>query len=545
MKRHRRTVRRFVPHWPKVTEIPARGPAGTAGIVAILVLAFALRVYRLAHLSFWLDEGYSAFAAGLPLPDLLQFVASRAHPPLYFLLLHGWAWLGQADFVLRFLSVLWGVVGVAALYALGRRLLGRRIGLLAALLLAVSPMHVWHSQDARMYSQLFALAVLSTYLLVRAVDEGRLRYWLGYALLATLFFYTHNTAALTVGSQVVFCLGMLAARRQRTGPGRPGWSQLRGLGMALAVIALLYLPWLPVSAAQTGRLEQHFWIPRPTGRSVLDTLDYMSSAFLFTRSPWQSDLDAWPGALLYLAFLGLLLLGAWQLVRRSPRRRSPPGGWSVLLALLLAAPIAGEFVASHMMQPIYLNRTLVVVAAPLFLVYGAAVFRGRPAARRIGLTLLVVALGCNAVSLGRVYTVAEKEEWRQAAELVAGRVQPGDAILFDQGLVQIPFDHYYRRDGLAVVTYGYPYDYTHWQIQEMMDRDEWWVADYVNADAAAALARLEQAACFGQHTTVWLVTNRPLSEGKLAERLAAHSQQVEVYEFNRVTVHRFLLQPDS
>jgi mannosyltransferase len=502
-------------------------------IVAILALAFALRVYRLTHLSFWLDEGYSAFAAGLPLPDLLQFVASRAHPPLYFLLLHGWARLGQADFVLRFLSVLWGVVGVAGLYALGRRLLGREIGLLAALLLAVSPMHVWHSQDARMYSQLFALTVLSTYLLVRATDEGRLRYWLGYALLATLCLYTHNTASLTVGAQVVFCLGVLAIRRQ--------WSRMRGLGIALAAIILLYLPWLPISAAQAGHLEQHFWIPQPTGRSVLDTLDYVSSAFLFTRSPWQSDLDAWPGALLYLAFPGLLLLGAWQLARRSAR-------WSVLLALLLLVPIAGEFAASYMMRPIYLNRTLLVVAAPLFLIYAAAVLRGHPdrrECRRLGLALLVVALGCNAVSLARVYTVAEKEEWRQAAALVADLIQPGDAILFDQGLVQIPFDHYYRQNGLAVAEYGYPYDYTHWQIQETMDRDEWWIADYVNADAAAALARLAQVASSGQHTTIWLVTNRPLSEGKLAEWLAAHSRQVEAYEFNRVTVHRFLLQPGS
>ena len=525
MKRHHHTVQRRMPQWP---------------IVAILALAFALRVYRLTHLSLWLDEGYSAFAAGLPWPDLLQFVVSRAHPPLYFLLLHGWAWLGQADFILRFLSVLWGLVGVAGLYALGRRLLSQKIGLLAALLLAVSPMHVWHSQDARMYSQLFALAILSTYLLVRAVDEDRLRYWLGYALLATSCLYTHNTAFLTIGAQVIFGLGLLAIRRER--------SRLRGLGMALATIVLLYLPWLPVAAAQAGRLEQHFWISQPTGRTVLDTLDYMSSAFLFTRSPWYSDLDAWPGALLYLAFVGLLLLGAWQLAHGDPRQGSRANRWSVLLALLLVAPIAGEFAASYLMRPIYLNRTLLVVAAPLFLVYAVAVLQGSLTARRFGLTFLVVALGCNAVSLARVYTVAEKEEWRQAAALVADQIQPGDAILFDQGLVQIPFDHYYRlaeTNGLEVAEYGYPYDYTHWQIQETMDRDEWWIADYVNADATAALARLEQAVSSGQHTTIWLVTNRPMSGGKLAEWLAAHSRQVEVYEFNRVTVQRFLLRPGS
>ena len=490
-------------------------------ILGIVALAFALRIHHLAHLSVWLDESFSILAAELPLPDLLQFVASRAHPPLYFVLLHDWLPLGSSEFVIRFLSLVWGLVGVVALYALGRRLFGEEVGLLAALLVAVSPIHVWHSQDARMYAQLFALATLSSYLLVQALSRNRAGYWLGYMVLAALSLYTHNTAFLTIAAQALFAVLYAALRRQ--------WSLLWGWGAAMAGVALMYLPWLPFLTAQVSRLRQYFWIPQPTARTVLDTFDYMSSAMLFSDSPWHSDLDAWPGALLYLAFLGLFLLGSWRLIRHHAL-------WSLLPFLLLIVPIAGEFELSFV-RPMYLNRTLLVIAAPLFIIYAVGASAQRRGFRQTGTILLAITLGCNAVSLTNLHSKVPKEEWRQAANLVASRARPGDVIFFDQGLVQIPFDYYYHQQGPAVEEYGYPHEYTHWHTQRTMDKKQWWISDYVNADPEAAMARLTQIA--QQHSTVWLVTNRPLSDGRLVTCLTEHSAQAQVYHFYRVTVHRF------
>ena len=494
-------------------------------LLVILLLAFALRVYQLADLSLWLDEGNSIYAARLSPPELLEYIASRSHPPLYFTLLHGWIRLGSSEFMLRFLSVMWGLVGVAALYALGRRLCGERAALIAALLLAVSPIHVWHSQDARMYTMVFALVVLSSYLLIQALDHNRAGYWLGYAMLASLSLYTHNTALFTILAQSVFATLYVAMGRR--------WSLLWGMGAALGGIALLYLPWLPSSASQASHLRQYFWIARPTARTVLDTFDYLSSAFLLTPTPWHSGLDTWPGALIYLTYLGLLVLGSWQLVRHRTQ-------WTPIIFLLLGVPIAAEFAVSFV-RPIYLNRTLLVVAAPLFLVYGAGASGHRRMLRWVGSLLLVIGLCCNVVSLTNLYGKAQKEEWRQAAKLVAARAQPGDVIFFDQAHVQPPFDYYFHQQETIIEEYGYPYEFALWRSQKTMDAERWWISDYVNTDPDAAMSRLTDIAL--QRAVIWLVVNRPMSEGRLLAWLTEHGDQAEVHEFHRVTVYRFEMPP--
>jgi uncharacterized membrane protein len=490
-----------------------------------LSLAFALRVYQLADLSVWLDEGNSIYAARLALPELLEYIASRSHPPLYFILLHGWIRLGGNEFMLRFLSVVWGLIGVAALYTLGRRLCGERTALIATLLLAVSPIHVWHSQDARMYTMLFALVVLSSYLLVQALSHNRAGYWLGYAMLASLSLYTHNTALFTILAQSLFAMLYIITGRR--------WSLLKGVGAALGGIVLLYLPWLPLSVSQASHLRQYFWIARPTARTVLETLEYLSSTLLFTQTPWHSGLDTWPGAWVYLTYLGLLILGSWQLVRHRTK-------WTPIIFLLLGVPIAAEFAVSFV-RPIYLNRTLLVVAAPLLLIYGAAPSGHRSIPRWAGSLLLVIGLCCNIVSLTNLYNKAQKEEWRQAANLVATRAQHSDVIFFDQAHVQPPFDYYFHQQETVIEEYGYPYEFSLWRSQKTMDAERWWIYDYVKSDPNAAMSRLTDIA--QQHSVVWLVVNRPLSEGRLLTWLTEHSDHTEIHEFYSVMVYRFEMSP--
>jgi len=415
------------------------------------------------------------------------------------------------------------VLGVVLLYALARRLVGKRTALLAALLLAVSPIHVWHSQDTRMYSLLFALAVLSSYLLLRALSRPRPLAWLAYGVAVAAAVYTQNTVVFTVAAQMAFAgLFILNGRR---------WSLLPGVGLSLAVMAALYLPWLPTAASQATHLRQYFWIGSPTARTVLDTFDYVSSAFLFRDSPWYSNFDVWPGSMIYLVFLALLLLGASLMVRRRSSRL-----YVLNLVALLVVPIAGEFVVSFV-RPIYLNRTLLAVAAPLLILYAAAPALARGRWRWVAVALFLAALACNAASLSNMYRNAGKEDWRGAAALVAEQGKAGDVLFFDLGLIQVPFDYYYRRSGVPLDEYGYPQEYTFWELQETMNEGDWWAVVYNSSDSEAAISRFTSIA--QEHERVWLVLNRPLSGGRLEERLAQQSTRVESYNFFWITVRRY------
>ena len=115
-------------------------------------------------------------------------------------------------------------------------------------------------------------------------------------------------------------------------------------------------------------------------------------------------------------------------------------------------------------------------------------------------------------SLANMFRSATKEGWREAARLVSDLAQPGEAIFFDQGVVQVPFDYYYHRSGLQLHEYGYPRDYTYWEEQASLEGDQWWVIDYLATDPSKALTRLAGAA--QEYSAVWLAVNRPMSGGR-------------------------------
>ncbi len=127
----------------------------------ILGLALFLRVNDLARQSLWADEGNSVVLAGRSFGEIAQAAALDIHPPLYYWLLSLWTRLfGTSEVAVRSLSVVLGVATVWLVYLLGRRLFGQVAGLVAAFLLAISPLHVFYSQEARMYALLAFWAAL-------------------------------------------------------------------------------------------------------------------------------------------------------------------------------------------------------------------------------------------------------------------------------------------------------------------------------------------------------------------------------------------------
>jgi mannosyltransferase len=119
---------------------------------AIVLIAFALRLWGLDQHNIWWDEGLSAWAARLPLARMLDWTAHDVHPPLHFLIQRAW-WLlaGDGEWAMRFISAFAGTLAVAAVYPLAATLGGPRAGLLAALFAALSAFAVTWSQELRMY----------------------------------------------------------------------------------------------------------------------------------------------------------------------------------------------------------------------------------------------------------------------------------------------------------------------------------------------------------------------------------------------------------
>jgi uncharacterized membrane protein len=140
----------------------------SVALLEIVLAGLLLRVYDLGVQSLVSDETYSVFLSKMSLSQMVQVTGADVHPPLYYFILHYWiALFGTSEVAVRVPSVLFGVLAIPVIYVLGRLLFKEEVGLLAALILAFSTFNVQYSQDARMYSLMVLLALLSMYFFAR------------------------------------------------------------------------------------------------------------------------------------------------------------------------------------------------------------------------------------------------------------------------------------------------------------------------------------------------------------------------------------------
>ncbi len=185
-------------------------------LLAIVLLAFGLRAYDLGRGPLWFDEALSSVIATKGVAGIVAHSLDTPfeHPPLYYLLLHLWtAPGGDSSFSLRFFSLFWGVLLVPLLYRFVASWGGRRLALLTALVAAISATHVDHSQNARMYTLVAFLGVLSLFFFFRGLQEQKRRWWLAYLFTTATGITIHYYFALLLLVPIAFLV--LHGRRHR------------------------------------------------------------------------------------------------------------------------------------------------------------------------------------------------------------------------------------------------------------------------------------------------------------------------------------------
>ena len=129
----------------------------------ILFLSLILRIVSLNQ-SLWLDEAINVMAARSYsfLGILTEYAKADFHPPLYFIIIWIWTKLfGFSEVSARLPSVIFGLLTIWLVFLIGRKLYSKTLGILAALLLALNPLHIYYSQEARMYSMAAFAVVLN------------------------------------------------------------------------------------------------------------------------------------------------------------------------------------------------------------------------------------------------------------------------------------------------------------------------------------------------------------------------------------------------
>ncbi|MCZ7568504.1 MAG: glycosyltransferase family 39 protein [Ardenticatenaceae bacterium] len=403
--------------------------------MAVTFLAAALRLWGLGRESIWLDEATSLFLARMDLPALVAWTAHDIHPPLYYILLHFWLVFGTSEAALRALSAVAGVLAVPLTWILGERLWGRREGLIAALLVAVAPLHIWYSQETRMYALVALLGLAASFCFWRAIVAGGGPLWLlGYGVSLAVGLYTHYYSLFVLGGHGAFVLWLLITRPDRR-------NRLVRFALATAVALLAFAPWMPTVVRQVrtgggGWVEQTIGAPGP--RALLDTLIAFSLGTVPKALP---ALVRRTGYFLFLAAAGWAILagvagrGPVQVTRR---RRD-----ALVFALCISVvPVLVAWTISQV-KPLFSLRYFLPFLPPFLLLvaHGLARLPGRGV--WAGATVVLVALALAGTV--RQAQMLQKDDWRDAAAIIADAGQPDDALLFSPGWNYKAFDYYAAR----------------------------------------------------------------------------------------------------
>ena len=151
-------------------------------LALILILATFLRIYQLGMECIWLDEATSISISGKAFLEIIRTTKGDVHPAFYYIVLHFMTWFGQSEFMVRVPSMIFGILSIPFMYLVSKRLFGVREGLISSFLLSISLMHIYYSQEARMYSLLAFLVLASIYFFYSAVEENRTWLWLGFII---------------------------------------------------------------------------------------------------------------------------------------------------------------------------------------------------------------------------------------------------------------------------------------------------------------------------------------------------------------------------
>jgi mannosyltransferase len=398
-------------------------------LVLILLMGFSLRLVRLEDKEMWYDEAFAVLYAekepgaivyGTITP--VEGAAADIHPLLYYFFLHGWMGLGQSPFVVRFPSVVFGLLSLCLVFRIAWGLFDVRVGLLATVLAAVSPFHIWYSQEARMYSLLCLLSLLSIYFFIRACQNRKWLHWLGFGVSTGLSLYCHNLAFLV---PVTLDLLILLHRR---------WNLIGRLMVAHVISLLMFLPWLLLVPGQLAKVQQAYWVPKPGLTELVRTL------IVFTFNLPVPD-----GLLPLTLFFCLLLLAltVYRLLRRTGVR-SHQGAWGIHLSLGLSfIPMLTMFAISQI-KAVYIERALLSSALLYYASVAHGMLRGR-LPRSVILSLVPIPL-LLVSSLWHQYNYAgfPRSPFRQANVYLRDHSETGDAIVHDNKLSFFP-SYYYDR----------------------------------------------------------------------------------------------------
>ncbi len=469
----------------------------TCLFILIFCVGVFLRLYNLGKQSLWLDEAYSV-KMSKNLITLWSEQVTDSSPPLYYSILHYWMNLfGENQFSLRLLSCIFGILLIPLIFITGTIVFNAEVGIYAALLTAISPNHIYYSQEVRMYSLLSLLSLASFFFFYLSIKEKKNIYWVIYTFTTSICLYTHNYGIFLLFAEIFYYFFCIRQGRRGT---------LKKFMFSQICILFLYLPRLVILSRQIN-LNMDPWIKTPGLKDLGSTLLH------FCLLSWRLPLTVPISAVLKIiipVFILIFLMGIIKSKKES----------SFLLAYFFI-PLAIAFAVSFKKSLYVPGRydLLVFSAFCLIIAFGLFNFRNK----LIRLSLLIIIIISTSISLYQYYSTYKKSNDMLVSNYVQTHFNKGDIIVATE-LSIIPLRYYWSKS-FPPNAFQFPDGPGGFIEREFLESDE----KYIYREIAKLMNKIYPL--FHGKNRLWLLYSRYTFSDILLHRLNRDFKNTGIIEF--------------
>jgi len=403
------------------------------GLFIVLIIGFLVRLILLNQ-SFWLDEAIGTLVSKNQsfLQILTQFPKGDNHPPLYYLILKAWGdTFGYSEITIRMLSVIAGTLTIFIVYRICNLYEGKKVkkkflnfAFISSLLLSLAPLHIYYSQEARMYVFSGLFASMSIYFFLKSfIQNNNLENWIFYSV--SIIFLAFSDYIPIFLFPVFFIYALFSKKDKKW------WLSYLSSNIPLGILGIFWLPifsfqsnagkiflqtlpaWISVAGGATLKQLALFWVKFIIGRISFDNFYLYLSLIVIFSIPFLASLVS--------SFKGIKKI--------------------LLVYLWLIVPTVLAFLASFIVPAfIYFRFVFVLPAFYILLGYGISIIKNKS----VQLVLIASILLISLYSLFLYFTNLnfQRENWKAAVNFVESNISDNELVVLTNPEPFAPYQWY-------------------------------------------------------------------------------------------------------
>ncbi len=396
-------------------------------LLCLIFFGLILRFYNLGYNSLWLDEAVTYDTSLKSFGEIWTIISTGDfNPPLLYWIEHVMLLFGNNEIVLRIIPAVLGVLTIPLFYLIGKELLDRNVGILAAALLAFSSFHIFYSQEARAYSAMLFFASLLIFFFLKAIQENDIKNWILFGVFSAIAFWLHFYVIVLIASLLIYALVVQLPRY------RESLTAIKPVAIGGITFFILSLPLiLLVIQRFASRTESAPTFGVQGFAIVVETFRQMSTF----------------GDLGFFVLVIFFIIGLAQIFLIDKKK-----GFLFVTILLFTFLISYILSYKMPMMPRHLIFLLIIFFMGIALSYRAfySLFR-HPGTVYI---LMVIFILINIPVLANYYSGYSKEDWRGFSVNMQKMTQEGDKIVLVPSYMTIPLNYYYSNTTDKTFEYG-------------------------------------------------------------------------------------------